>query len=345
MTIRAISTRGTIPFYSSKFEIKNVVHSHGKNMNPLAQVLGKELVLTIVLFLVHSRDEYENVPEGEETCLEPTSNGGIMSRLRRKSGNRIDTDICQALPILIKNLKWKSVIARLECNPDEANNDLLGVMTRGGFTASASMTPLHYACERKPPLDVVVALIEANPEAVSRRMMPGGCLPLHVACTWHCSPAVVSALIAADPSTAKVVDELGNRPLHSACFSGAPFSVVQDLLASYPKAVVSRNNQGSQPIDICRRLRHPNRHAVMAALLEKKDYLVAKSKHRKNKSSGSMGMMAQAAAHLNDQSSGSLKIPSRAFDAGPRATEELPSVGVEVTYSPDPDKSPTLLWI
>jgi hypothetical protein len=270
-----------------------------------------------------------------------------MGRLRRKSGTRaaIDVDISQTLPTLIKNLKWKSVVARLEYNPDEANDELVGVMTRGGFTSSASMTPLHYACERKPPVNVVEALIEANPEAVSQRMMPGGCLPLHVACTWHCSPTVIGALLAADPSTAKVVDELGNRPLHSACFSGAAFSVIQVLLASYPKAVVSRNNQGSQPIDICRRLRQTDRHAVMAALLEKKDDLVAKSKHRKNKSSGSMGKMAQTAAQLNDLSSGSLKIPTR-FDATELGeTEELPSVGVEVTYSPDPDKSPALLWI
>jgi Ankyrin repeats (3 copies) len=300
---------------------------------------------TCALFLHFSSDEYEQAPEGDELCLESSNHGGIMGRLRRKSANRVDVDISQTLPTLIKNLKWKSVIARLECNPDEANDELVGVMTRGGFTSSASMTPLHYACERKPPVDVVEALIEANPEAVSQRMMPGGCLPLHAACTWQCSPAVISALLAADPSTAKVVDELGNRPLHSACFSGAAVSVIQDLLASYPKAVVSRNNQGSQPIDICRRLRHPNRHVVMAALLEKKDYLVAKSKHRKNKSSGSMGNMAQSAAQLNDQSNGSLKIPTGLEGTGQEETAELPSVGVEVTYSAEPDKSPALLWI
>ena len=118
------------------------------------------------------------MPEGEETCLEYNHQGGIISRLRRKSSIRnitaASSDISQDLPTLIKNLKWKSVIARLECNPDEAGQDLVGVMTRGGFTSCSNMTPLHYACERKPPLEVVEALIEANPEAISQRMMPGG---------------------------------------------------------------------------------------------------------------------------------------------------------------------------
>ncbi|CAB9503038.1 Ankyrin Repeat [Seminavis robusta] len=290
-------------------------------------------------------DEYERGPQQDGEEAEYNNQGGLINRLRRGSSrSRIDVDISQDLPTLIKNLNWKSVIARLECNPDEANDELVGVMTRGGFTSSASMTPLHYALERKPPVDVIEALLEANPEAVSQRMMPGGCLPMHIACTWQCSPTVISALLSADPTTAKVVDELGNRPLHAACFSGATFPVIQDLLSTYPKAVLSRNNQGSQPIDICRRLRHPNRRAVMAALLEKRDYLIAKQKHKRSKSSGSMGNVARTAANLNDQFGASLpNMASSSFEEVPRPEE--PSVGVEVTYNHDTDKTQTLLWI
>ena len=259
----------------------------------------------------------------------------------------VSSDISQDLPTLIKNLKWKSVIARLECNPDEASHELNGVMTRGGFQACDSMTPLHYACERKPPLEVVNALIEANPEAITMRMMPGGTLPLHVACTWHSSPAVVSALLSSDPTTAKVVDELGNRPLHSACFSGTEISIVHDLLATYPKAVLSRNNQGSQPIDICRRLKHPNRRAVMTALLDKKEYIIAKQKHRHSKSSGSMGGLAQTAAVLNDKfGSPEINLTNFAGQGGPiRHNEDnSPADDVEVTYEGQ-GKSQPLLWI
>ena len=297
----------------------------------------------------NNRDEYENVPEGEETEVEYNHQGGFISRLRRKSSARnlvpASSDISQDLPTLIKNLKWKSVIARLECNPDEASYELNGVMTRGGFQACEKMTPLHYACERKPPLEVVNALIEANPEAVSTRMMPGGTLPLHVACTWHSSPAVVSALLAAEPSTAKVVDELGNRPLHAACFSGTAISIVHDLLATYPKAVLSRNNQGSQSIDICRRLKHPNRRAVMTTLVDKKEYVIAKQKHRRSKSSGSMSGYAHAAVSLND-THGSPQSNNLNEQGGPIRYEEdfSPSDNVEVTYRGQ-DKSQPLLWI
>jgi hypothetical protein len=304
-----------------------------------------------VPLLSFNSDEYEAVPDGEDAGVELNNQGGIISRIRRKSGSspsKNDIDISLDLPTLIKNLKWKSVIARLECNPDEANDELVGVMTRGGFTASASMTPLHYACERKPPVEVVQALLEANPEAVSQRMMPGGCLPLHIACTWHCSTTVISALLSADPTTAKVVDELGNRPLHAACFSGAIYPVIQDLLSAYPKATLSRNNQGSQPIDICRRLRHPNRRAVMQALLDKKEWILAKQKHHRSKSSGSMTNYAQKAAHLNDN----FGVPSTNADppaleqrvAGAEASSAL---GVEVTYQ-DEDNGQgqqPLLWI
>lgn len=291
-------------------------------------------------------DEYEQVPEGEEACLEYNEQGGIMSRLRKRRSSRNvmkqdEEHVSQDLPTLIKNLRWRSVIARLEYNPDEACEELVGVMTRGGFASGSGMTPLHYACERNPPLEVVEALIEANPEAVSQRMMPGGCLPLHIACTWQSAPSVVSSLLRADPMTAKVVDELGNRPLHSACFSGAPFAVVQDLLATYSKAVLSRNNQGSQAIDISRRLCHPNRKTVMTALLEKKEYIIAKQKHRRSQSSGSMCNVALKAANLNDQYGGSLSNLS-SYDRG--NSEESPADGVEAVYE-DHNQSQTLLWI
>lgn len=265
-----------------------------------------------------------------------------MGRLRRKSNK--DVDISQNVATLIKNLRWKSAIARLELNPDEANDDLVGVMTRGGFQASANMTPLHSACERKPPIEVIEALLEANPEAVTHRMMPGGCLPLHVACTWHASPPVISLLLSADPTTAKTVDELGNRPLHTACFSGVALPIIQGLLAAYPKAVLARNNQGSQPIDICRRLRHPNRRAVMTALLEKKDEVIARQNHRRSKSSGSMNGLAEQAAHLNAHFGTPTNGKNPKFEHVDESNECSPGVGVEVTYEGQ-DKSQPLLWI
>jgi ankyrin repeat protein len=183
------------------------------------------------------------------------------------------------------------VLARLECNASEASEEL-PVTTRGGFVASAGFTPLHYACERRPPIEVVQAFIEASPEALTRKLMPGGCLPLHIACTWHASSVVVSALLSAEPAAAGVPDELGNIPLHSACFSGALAPIVDALLRSFPKGVLARNNQGSLPIDICKRLRHENRKSIMALLSTRKDEVVLSS-HQRTRASDSLSPRLQ----------------------------------------------------
>ena len=169
----------------------------------------------------------------------------------------------QNLATLIKNQNWDGVIARLECNPGESSEELQ-VSTRGGFMAVKGMTPLAYALERRPPVDVVKALVEAAPESVGIRVIPGGALPLHIACTWHASPTVVSILLQAEPTACSLRDELGNVPLHSACFSGATAPVVDAVLNAYPKAALIRNHQGSLPGDICKRLRHENRKLVIS---------------------------------------------------------------------------------
>jgi len=238
--------------------------------------------------------------EGQGLATRPAN--GIMGRLRKgkKEDEKREEDCDLAVGIklstLIQNQKWTSVLARLEINPHEAEEELRE-MTRGGFYATTGMAPLHYACERKPPVEVVTALLELYPMAVMTRTMPGGSLPLHVACTWYASADVVDALLSADPGSSKVTDELGNVALHSACFSGAEMKVVESLLAADPNAVLSRNHQGSRPIDICKRLRHDNRRRVIALLTLKKEEVMAE--HRRGKSSGNLSEVAGQAVELN----------------------------------------------
>lgn len=189
------------------------------------------------------------------------------------------------LPIetLIENRKWDAVLQKIEMDPLEAEKELK-VMTRGGFRSNTGFFPLHYACERNPPTTVCQALIEACPMAVLTRCMPGGCLPVHIACTWHCSPQVVRLLLSADHGGAVIKDELGNMALHSACFSGADVAVIDQLLLTDLKTVLARNHQGSRPIDICRRLRHENREIVCLMLANKQEALV---RHNRSMSSSS----------------------------------------------------------
>ena len=201
-----------------------------------------------------------------------------------------------SLAHVIERKMWSSVLARIEQEPLEAEQEL-HVMTKGGFMSGTGLSPLHYSCERKPPVEVIQKLIKAFPFAVLTRAMPGGCLPMHIACTWGSSAEVIKALLASDSGSARVKDELGNVPLHSACFSGANIQVIEALLNADPKSVVSRNHQGSRPMDICKRLRHENRQAVMEMLSRKKEDLMRK--HSRSRSSGLLSDIASEAEDLN----------------------------------------------
>jgi len=238
-----------------------------------------------------------------------------------------------SLAHLIEQRQWKSVVARVRQDPLEAEQELQ-VMTRGGFMASTGMSPLHYACERKPPVQAVRQLVECFPFATLTRAMPGGCLPLHIACTWGCSYEVVKTLLAADSGSVRVKDELGNVALHSACFSGADWRVVEALLQADSKSVLARNHQGSRPIDICKRLRHENRKLVMDMLTGKKQEIMRN--HRAG-SSGALSEIARQAEEMNQRNGapGQTRLN----------TSQEQSAGVEVTIDgKDADQDP-LVWI
>ncbi|CAJ1910260.1 unnamed protein product [Cylindrotheca closterium] len=223
---------------------------------------------------------------------------------------------------LMRDQEWELVMSKLETSPLDAEEELK-VTTRGGFTSTYGFTPLHYACERHPPQEVVEALIAACPSAVAKRTMPGGALPLHIACTWHASVEVIGSLLNADKSTCKVQDELGNLPLHSAAFSGISTPVVERLLRTYSKASLARNHQGSLPEEIVKRLRHDNRKEVMGMLMIAREEIMAKrddKNHRRNKSDG---------AFLTSK---------RSWDK----SEEQHQQGVEVPYTKDDAE---LVWV
>lgn len=224
---------------------------------------------------------------------------------------------------LLQYQKWDAAIERLERNPVEAEHELK-IMTRGGFLSSSGYHPIHYACERKTPVEVIRKLVETFPMGVLTRCMPGGALPLHAAATWGMSSDVVRELLAADPGTTKITDELGNLALHCACFSGASIEVVEALVKADPSSVLTRNHQGSQPIDITKRLRHDNRREVLQLLNLTKDRVVYN--HRRHRSSGTLSDVSRRAAELN-------------------FLESRPEQPIEVTYKENEEEKEELVWI
>lgn len=267
--------------------------------------------------------------------------GGLASRFSPLSIGKKEPEPLsktQDLATLIKNQNWEAVIDRLQYNPNESAEHL-HVTTRGGFIATKGFTPLAYAVERRPPIEVVQALIEASPESVGIKVHPGGALPLHVACTWHACPSVINALLDAEPAACRVPDELGNVPLHAAAFSGATAPVVDALLRTYPKAALIRNHQGSLPSDICKRLRHENRKLILSLLNSFKEEIITQE-HRRSLSSGSQGRMAAHAVELNDLE-GTPRSRQQQLDSQD-AEDEMQDMGVEVSFE---GTEGGMLWI
>lgn len=309
----------------------------------------------MLVAFVHSAND-EPTDEGEEVPFSPAPpppSPGLMKRLSprgllgktKKASAVAEQSPSSAVPDplgvgvslahLIEQRQWKSVVARVRQDPLEAEQELQ-VMTRGGFMAGTGMSPLHYACERRPPVQVVRQLVECFPFATLTRAMPGGCLPLHIACTWGSSHEVVKALLAADVGSVKIKDELGNVALHSACFSGADHRVVEALLQADSKSVLARNHQGSRPIDICKRLRHENRRLVMEILTMKKEEIMRN--HRAG-SSGALSEIARQAEEMNRRNG----APGQAArQAGSQAEH---GAGVEVTIDGKGTSEEPLVWI
>ena len=110
----------------------------------------------------------------------------------------------------------------------EVVQKLLQAYPKGPRTAdSVGNLPLHEACAWQAPFDVVLLLIQAFPEAVSRPRQLDQALPLHLACT------VTPTTFCAD---------------NKLCFA-----VIWNLLEQWPDAVMSRNAAGDTPYDILRR--------------------------------------------------------------------------------------------
>ena len=165
--------------------------------------------------------------------------------------------------LITRDRHWEAATLRCRRYPHEARVNL-EVKVRGAYTAK--ITPLHYACEHNPTVDIIKALLQANPAATHGRQEPGGQLPLHSACTWGASSDVIKALLSASPQSAEACDFLSNLPLHCACYSGSETAVIRLLVRVYPQSVWPRNHQGSSAVDIVRRLTHPNRREVLGIL-------------------------------------------------------------------------------
>ena len=273
-------------------------------------------------------DDSEDYESGANVNNAPASSG-FMSRLSPRtqkgrpaaiamvrSATDAQLDAAKAfaartdLVTLIRTHSFSSIPHRIRLHPEEPSN-IFHCTVRGGYPAK--VTPLYLLCENSPPVDAVDLLIAKFQDGCNTKKMPGGQLPLHAACTWLASADVIERLLRAYPSAAQQRDDLSNLPLHCACFSGTSLDAINALLEAYPRGVLVRNGQGSAPSDIVKRLRHPNRSAVLLALGRYEEKMTTKAKHTERTS------VARPNALHQDQRQESIETMLRCGSASPQS--------------------------
>ena len=97
-------------------------------------------------------------------------------------------------------------------NWDEARKAVReeNVSVPGGF---GQWTPMHIACKRDPPLDIIKSLIAASPDSLDKF---DACnrLPIHYAADYGASAPVIKMMVEACPKSILGVDDDGLTPLH-----------------------------------------------------------------------------------------------------------------------------------
>jgi ankyrin repeat protein len=95
---------------------------------------------------------------------------------------------------------------------------------------------LHYACYKKPSLEMVQVLVERNPAALEAANNAGN-LPLHYACLYKAPLEAVQFLVERNPATAGMVDTSGAFPFDIACHQEASLEVLRVLVERTPATV------------------------------------------------------------------------------------------------------------
>ena len=159
----------------------------------------------------------------------------------------------QPLPLLFvlaRSCAWEDVQFRLESHPDEAffvdtvdRDNIFHVVCMGhpqdAAVVCALLTSVHSSSSSKSIVDLL-----ASPNR-------NGCLPLHHACSYRCSPEIVQLLISAYPEAAVATTSTGFTPLHSLCNAGLAPDVLRILLQHSPPALCQHHDThfGRTPLE------------------------------------------------------------------------------------------------
>ena len=121
-----------------------------------------------------------------------------------------------------------------------------------GEQDSLGFTPLHLICAPAGQADVLDTLLSCpqGHQALQKRTLQAGFLPLHLACRKGASHFLVERLVQAWPQAVKILDEDQKwLPLHYAC-ARLDRTVAENLVKVYPESVLVRDPCGRLPFQI-----------------------------------------------------------------------------------------------
>eukprot|EP00557_Chaetoceros_sp_GSL56_P004708 CAMPEP_0176505912 /NCGR_PEP_ID=MMETSP0200_2-20121128/16757_1 /TAXON_ID=947934 /ORGANISM="Chaetoceros sp., Strain GSL56" /LENGTH=872 /DNA_ID=CAMNT_0017905517 /DNA_START=416 /DNA_END=3031 /DNA_ORIENTATION=- len=164
--------------------------------------------------------------------------GSSLSDSRASNGNGIKAFYIADCPLLytyISGKQWDRTMERLQTTPEEASYWVVD--------KDYPRLPIHLACSKAAPMDVVESLLNAYPEGCLAKDGSGS-HPLHLACEKALGLDIVNLLLKQSRKAARIKDEIGRLPLHLACASGANSEVVKALVDAYPQSCYMKDYNG-----------------------------------------------------------------------------------------------------
>eukprot|EP00980_Cylindrotheca_fusiformis_P008614 scaffold1830_cov117-Cylindrotheca_fusiformis.AAC.13 len=169
----------------------------------------------------------------------------------------------------ITSSNWDYAIACAQQRPAEAKTWVVRHYEEDGDATKEVMwrfLPIHSACARQPPANVIAALLKSYPDGV-RCVDDQGMYPLHYACGNQASREVVRQLLMAYPQAAKKKDPRGMLPIHYlTCWGPSSISVIDMVMVANRDVAGAYDVDGSTPLDLAMEGDYPESDAVVAAL-------------------------------------------------------------------------------
>lgn len=119
------------------------------------------------------------------------------------------------------------------------------------LNVTSNILPIHQACAAENvPLDFIMTLLRAFPEAIKKTESAFRRIPLHIALKSRVSEEVIRFLIQSYPDGVRRKDLLGRVPLHYAISNSLPLNIVRYLIDACPELITATDIKGWTPLHV-----------------------------------------------------------------------------------------------